>query len=78
MRGSAFKCVPYPGVGERLANVEVSLRGHHDHAVHAASQGHLGEGEDEGGGVRLYHPDVVHRHVRHRVQEGHPTLNIED
>ena len=51
--GSAFTCVPYPGVGERLANVEVSLRGHHDHAVHAASEGHLGEGEDEGGGDGL-------------------------
>ena len=37
-----------------------------------------GGGEDEGGGVRLYHPDVVHGHVRHRVQEGHPSLNIED
>ena len=56
----------------------LSIRYSNKKHVEITCHGHLGEGEDEGGCVRLYHPDVVHRHVRHRVQEGHPTLNIED
>ena len=38
--------------------------------------GHLGEGQDEGGGVGLDHTDVVARHVRDSVQEHHTRLNI--
>ena len=38
--------------------------------------GHLGEGQDEGGGVGLDHADVVVGHVGDSVEEDYTTLDI--
>ena len=43
---------------ERFANVEVSLSSHHHDTVDTACECHLGEGEDDWGGVGLDRPGV--------------------
>jgi hypothetical protein len=64
----------HPGLAERFADVEISLCGHHHDTVDTASESHLGEGEDDGGGVRLDSVAVAGGEGRQAVQEEHSTL----
>ena len=61
---------------ERLADVEISLRGHHEDTVDTASEGHLGQGEDDGGGVGPHDQAEAGGEGRQPVQDQHSTLNM--
>ena len=61
---------------ERFADVEISLSGHHDDTVDTASEGHLGQGEDDGGGVGLHAQAEAGGEGGQPVQDQHSTLNV--
>ena len=59
---------------ERFADVEISLSGHHDDTVDTASESHLGQGEDDGGGVGLHAQAEAGGEGGQPVQDQHSTL----
>ena len=61
---------------ERFADVEISLSGHHDDTVDTASESHLGQGEDDGGGVGLHAQAEAGGEGGQPVQDQHSTLNV--